>query len=90
MLNGYFLLYDNFYDIISSKLLLGCFKLTIIVNGPWEHLGEVYMFYQSINQHLYGDSSRFLLRGAPDPGQAEKNSLEKVVEMRTSTIWEVP
>ena len=34
--------------------------------------------------------SRSLLRGAPDPGQAEKNSLEEVVELRTGTVWEVP
>jgi len=34
--------------------------------------------------------SKSLLRGAPDPGQAEKNSLEKVVELGTGTIWEVP
>jgi len=30
--------------------------------------------YQSINQNLYGAPSRFLLRGASDPGQAENNS----------------
>jgi len=31
---------------------------------------------QSINPNLYSAPSRFpLLRGAPDPGQAEKNSL---------------
>ena len=90
MVNGYFLLYENFFDIISNKLHLRCFTLTIIVNGSWEHLGGVYRFYQSINQNLYGDPSRSLLRGAPDPGQAEQNSLEKVVELRTSTIWEVP
>jgi len=35
---------------------------------------------QSINQNLYSAPSRSLLRGARDPGQAEKNSLEKVVE----------
>jgi len=27
------------------------------------------------DQHLYSAPSRYLLRGAPDPGQAEKNSL---------------
>src|SRR6218665_1224250 len=43
--------------------------------------------YQSINQNLYNAPSRFLLRGASDPGQEEKNSLQKVVELRTSTIW---
>jgi len=26
----------------------------------------------------------------PIPGQAEKNSLEKVVELITRTVWEVP
>src|SRR6218665_1167166 len=30
--------------------------------------------------------SRSLLRGAPDPGQAENNSLEKVVELRTGLM----
>ena len=42
---------------------------------------------QSINQNLYNAPSRSLLRGASDPGQEEKNSLQKVVELRTSTIW---
>jgi len=32
---------------------------------------------QSINQNLYSAPSRSLLRGTLDPGQAEKNSLEK-------------
>ena len=41
-------------------------------------------------QDLYSAPSRSLLRGAPDPGQAEKNSLEKVVELRTGTILELP
>src|SRR6218665_1219324 len=45
---------------------------------------------QSINQNLYSAPSRYLLRGAPDPGQAEKNSLGKVVELRTGTVCEVP
>ena len=45
---------------------------------------------QSISRNLYSAPSRYLLRGAPDPGQAEKNSLEKVVELRTGTVWEVP
>src|SRR6218665_112876 len=39
----------------------------------------------NINQHLYSAPSRSLLRGAPDPGQAEKNSLEMVVGLRTAT-----
>src|SRR6218665_640757 len=30
--------------------------------------------------------SKSLLRGAPDGGQAEKNSLEKVVELGTGTV----
>src|SRR6218665_3831812 len=38
---------------------------------------------QSFNQNLYIAPSRSLLRGAPVPGQAEKNSLEKVVELRS-------
>src|SRR6218665_1244003 len=38
---------------------------------------------QSVNQNLYSAPSRYLLRGAPDSGQAEKNSLEKVLELRT-------
>jgi len=45
---------------------------------------------QSISQNLYSAPSRYLLRGTPDLGQVEKNSLEKVVELRTDTIWEVP
>jgi len=45
---------------------------------------------QSISQNLYSTPSRYLLRGAPDPGQAEKNSLQKVVELRTGAVWEVP
>src|SRR6218665_378161 len=36
----------------------------------------------SINQ-IYIRPSRFLLGGTPDPHQAEKNSPEKVVELRT-------
>jgi len=43
---------------------------------------------QSINQNLYSALSRSPLRGPPDPGQTEKNSLEMVVELRT--VWEVP
>src|SRR6218665_3952294 len=45
--------------------------------------------WQSINQNLCSAPSRSLLRGASDPGQAEKNSLDKVVELRTGTVWEV-
>ena len=45
---------------------------------------------QSINQNSYSTPSRSLLRGTPDPGHAEKNSLEKVGELRTGTVWEVP
>jgi len=48
------------------------------------------MFFQSINENLYSAPSRSLLRGAPDVGQMEKNSLEKVVELRIGTVWEVP
>jgi len=52
-----------------------------------------FSIFQSIKQNLYSAPSRSLLRGPPDPGQAEKNSLEnleKVVELRTGTIWKVP
>ena len=45
---------------------------------------------QSINQNLYSAPSSYLLGGTPDPGQAEKNSLEKVMELRTGAVWEVP
>src|SRR6218665_3594783 len=45
--------------------------------------------HQSINQNLYSTHSRSILRGAPDSGRAEKNSLEKVVELRTGTVCEV-
>jgi len=41
----------------------------------------------SINQYLYSAPSRSLFRSAMDLGQAEKNSLEKVVELRTGTVW---
>jgi len=38
---------------------------------------------QSINQsNLYSAPSRYLLRGATNPGQAEKDSLDKAVELR--------
>jgi len=40
---------------------------------------------QSIKIYI-APHSRSLLRGAPDPGQAEKNSLEKVVELRIGTV----
>src|SRR6218665_147133 len=40
---------------------------------------------QSINQNVYSASSSSLFRSAPAPGQPEKNSLEKVVELRTGT-----
>jgi len=43
---------------------------------------------QSISQNLYSALSRYLLRGAPDPGQAEKNSLWKVVEFRKQAPFE--
>jgi len=41
---------------------------------------------KSINENVYSASSRSLFRGTPDPGPAEKNSLEKVVELRTGTV----
>jgi len=43
--------------------------------------------FQSINQNLYSVPSRYLLRGTPDPGQAEKNSHDKVVDLRTGIFW---
>ena len=46
----------------------------------------LYKFHRQIDSA----PSRYLLRGVPDPGQAEKNSLEKVVELRNGTVWEVP
>jgi len=50
----------------------------------------LYSYTVSINQNLYSAPSISLLRGAPDPGQAEKNSLAKAVELRTGTVWEAP
>ena len=47
------------------------------------------LMLQSINQILYSVPSRSLLRDAPDPDNAGKNSLEMVVELRTGTVWEV-
>src|SRR6218665_2597565 len=38
--------------------------------------------HQSINQRLYSTPSRSILRGAPDSGQAEKNSLENRHSLR--------
>ena len=46
--------------------------------------------YDVINQNLYSAPSRSILGGAPETGQAEKNSLKKVVVLRTGTVWEVP
>src|SRR6218665_607211 len=37
------------------------------------------LIHQSINKNLYSAPSRSLLRSAPEPGQAEKNSLQKLV-----------
>jgi len=45
---------------------------------------------QSISHNLYSAPSRYLLIGATGPDQAEKNSLEKVVESRTGAVKEVP
>jgi len=50
----------------------------------------IHSMNQSINQNLYSAPSRSILRSAYNPGQAEKSSLEKVVELRTGTVWEVP
>jgi len=44
-------------------------------------LDSLFIINQSISQNLYSAPSRSLLGGAPDQGQAEKNSLEKVVEI---------
>src|SRR6218665_944731 len=46
--------------------------------------------YQSINKKLYSAPSRSIPRIAPNPGQAKKNSLEKVVELRTGAVFDVP
>src|SRR6218665_2621221 len=48
------------------------------MNSPFftmEPLALLLGINQSINQNLYSTPSRYLLRGAPDPGQAEKNGL---------------
>jgi|SRR6218665_593129 len=58
--------------------------------GGWIYRWMDTQINQSINQNVYSAPSRSLLRGAPDPGQAEKKSLEKVVELRTGTIREMP
>jgi len=46
---------------------------------------------QSINQNLYSTPSRSLLRGAPDPGQAEKNrclrSIGRPFQVVGPTTW---
>jgi len=42
---------------------------------------NVTMRLMLINQNLYSTPSRSLLGGTFDPGQAEKNNLEKVVEL---------
>jgi len=39
------------------------------------HVRMCLCMYESINQNLYSAPSRYIFRGAPDPGQAEKNSL---------------
>jgi len=54
-----------------------------------DDVGSDFDITQSINQNLYNAPSRSVLRSAPDPGQVEKNSLEKVVELRTGAVWEV-
>ena len=43
---------------------------------------------QSINRNLYSAPSRSLLNDTPEPGQLEKNSLDKVVELMTGTVLE--
>src|SRR6218665_4005336 len=49
---------------------------------------NICLFILSINQNLYSVRSRSLLRGTRDRGQVENNSLEKVVALRTRTVWE--
>ena len=66
-----------------------CYVLIIIHDG-WKNEKEMVLRESEndlnmkssleINRNLYSASSRSLLRGAPEPGQAEKSSLEKVVE----------
>ena len=63
---------------------IGVQSLSLVVFGFY-----IESYSQSINQNLYSAFSRSLLRGAPDLGQALKNSLEKVVELRTGTVWEM-
>ena len=43
--------------------------------GSWKIVYPSKLHNISINQNVYSAPSRYLLRGAPDPGQAEKNSL---------------
>src|SRR6218665_1619265 len=72
--------YYNWLRFIEDllKSLLVCFLMGHSVYCKYI---DAYM-HQSINQNLYSAPARFLLRGAPDPGQAEKNSVEKVVELK--------
>src|ERR1700733_5357115 len=42
---------------------------------------------QSINRNLYSASSRSLLRGTPDPNQAEEIGLQQLVELGIATSW---
>ena len=45
---------------------------------------KVYLRFtdQSINKNLYSAPKSSLLRGTPDPGQAEINSLQKLLKLR--------
>src|SRR6218665_2715267 len=52
------------------------------------HLDRGYLINQNGYSTLEDTYSEAL--PPPDPGQAEKNSLEKVVELRTGAVWEVP
>src|SRR6218665_3327837 len=73
-----------------STIQYNTIQYNTIQYNTMQHNTIQYNQYQSINQNLYSAPLRSLLRGAsPYPGQAEKNSLDKVVELRTCTVWEV-
>ena len=80
--------YENLLENFDDNLLVS------MLDGQPAEQGfksrRKHVFNQSISQNVYSTPSTYLLRSAPDPGQAEKNSLEKVVELRTGTVWEVP
>jgi len=70
--------------MMTEPILIFC--LILIVQSISQSFNQ--SVNQSISQNLYSAPSRSLLRRAPEPSQAEKNSLE-VMELRTGTVWEV-